>query len=130
MFRVNSHKDNYRQHSRYTNNNNNNTIMIIIKLNSLLFMCRVTATRPITDTAQRRYNNNNNRVKQCSNNNYNNNNNSRSNQSTDIITIIRQVKPLCLLLIKYNIIIQSRNSFQLKCSNNSIQLNSIQFFII
>jgi hypothetical protein len=45
-------------------------------------------------------------VKQCSDNNNNiNNNNNRSKQSTDIITIIRQVKPLCLLLIKYNIII-------------------------
>jgi hypothetical protein len=55
-------------------------------------------------------------VKQYSNNNNNkNNNNSRSKQSTDIITIIKQVKPLCLLLIKYNvIIIHSQNSFQLK----------------
>jgi hypothetical protein len=70
----------------------------IIQFNSILYyLCaESTATRPITDTAQRRYNNNN-IVKQCSNNNdnNNNNNNSRSKQSTDIITIIRQVKPLC-----------------------------------
>jgi hypothetical protein len=63
-------------------------LIIIIQFNSILYyLCaESTATRPITDTAQRRYNNNN-RVKQCSNNNDNNNNNnnsSTSKQSTDI----------------------------------------------
>jgi hypothetical protein len=79
----------------------------IVQFNSILYYLSAesTATRPITDTAQRRYKNNNSntiiiriiivgKVKQCSNNNDNNNNiknnNNRPKQSTDLIIIIIQ----------------------------------------
>jgi hypothetical protein len=78
------------------------TIIIQFQFNSILYyLCaESTATRPITDTAQRKYssnNNNNNNSSgqsqnsfqlQCSNNNDDNNNNRPKQSSTNLTDLI------------------------------------------